>query len=163
MARAKSSPLPEVPARDGWVMAHWGQERPTYEALSACMTLLQSGAPIDAKTRAYLADVLDHLYVWLLREEDAHRRGRDMSIITNFSAAVVHALHERHGIKVAAAASAMVRHDVGTDESRRKLQQSIERAYRKLKSSGEVEHHQVSEQVIMEALTRINSPKSGNN
>ena len=159
---AKASARGAAPMRDGWVVRHWGQEVPTYEMLNECIEILKSGKLIDAKTRLYVADVLDYLYVWLLGEDDSHRRGREPNLIMTLAAAVVHELHERHGIKIAAAASAMVRHDVGTGESRRKAQQSIERTYRKLRASGYIQRIQVNEEQVRNALTRINPRKAGN-
>lgn len=111
---------------------------------------LRSGGEIDARTRSELLDMLD----WLAFQHREARLGRHTGIVVPFCARVVYELHKRHGVKVAAAVSAMVRNDVGTEESRRKLAQNIERAYSKIARSGD--RISVSERVVSEALARIN-------
>jgi hypothetical protein len=71
---------------------------------------------------------------------------------------IVRVLHDQRGIKLAAAVSAMVREDVGTEDSRRKLRQNIERAYRASKSSARQALARATD--VAEALARINPPKN---
>ena len=164
MARAKRSTIYKEPPRyfmrgEAWQRDFEGGVRPPYKELIALIGMLNRGEHIDAKTRGIIAGALTYLSNWLFDEAMNHRRGRRPSIITYYSAAAVNDLHEKHGIKFAAAARAVVDPDVGTDEDRRKLQQSIERTYRTLKANDAF--GEVLEILVSKALARLNSRKSG--
>ena len=132
---------------------------PSFEDLHRLIAGLESGKPISAAARREIASALDYLFIVMLVEEEQHTRGRRRGHAVPFAAAVVKELHDKHGFKIAAAVSAMVRADVGTEDSRRKARQRIEREYGKIKNrpSG-----QIADRVIQEALLRINPRKTGN-
>lgn len=135
-----------------WTRNQAGDDVPSLDGLNALLNALHRG---DAVNRAEITGLLEFLWISLLIEEDRHKLGRPKNSITELSASVVNELHEQHGVKVAAAASAMVREDRGTDDSRRKLAQSIERTYRKMKAAGNG-FGLVSEDLVRGALARLN-------
>lgn len=113
---------------------------------------LRRGDSLD-DLRDELIQLVDWVAFDLVMEKSAHR-GRPTNYVLKSCAAIVRELHTRHGIKLDAAVSAMVRRDVGTENSRRKLRQNIERAYRNLKAGGD--NILVSEKQVLDALARIN-------
>jgi hypothetical protein len=152
----------DTPTPDGWVMRHWGQEAPSYKKLNEAIAALKCDEPISREMREYVACVLDYLYVWLHIEEREHTRGRRENIIVTMLAWAVKELHDKHHIKIAAAVSAMVREDFGTEGSRRKARQNIERAYRKIKNRMPYPGGEGS-RVVLDALARINPRKPETN
>lgn len=125
---------------------------PSVERLDAMVAALKADDPLDAGTRRELIELLDYLAFKQVSQTWRHR-GRDTDPTMRLCSAIVLELHERHGVKVEAAVSAMVRNDVGTEDSRRKLRQNIERAYRSLKASGVA--YPVSERYVLDALKRL--------
>lgn len=175
MARAKQSDVYKEPPRyfasDGWMRDFNGGVRPSLEELRKLIGFLDRGERqgdqvLDAKTRGIIARALTYLYNWVEEEEIAHRPGRGgktgflNTVKTVYFAGIINELHEKHGIKIVAAAQAVLDSDVGTDESRRKLQQSIERTYRKMKANGAFgDLGEVPETLVSKALARLYPPR----
>lgn len=122
-------------------------------------TALKRGFSLDEASRRDLLDLIDYVRdLCIERPLARRRRGRPPDYMMGISAGIVRELHERHGIKIAAATSAIVRADVGTEDSRRKLRQNIESAYRMRKKSGM--RFPVPDRLVSEALARINPPRN---
>lgn len=132
------------------------RDRPALRDIGASIDAVRTADQLSAEQRAGIASALDYLYMRLLREELGKRRGPPRNDFIALLASVVGALVERHGVKVAAAASAMVREDADSEE-RRKLQQLIERTYRKLKAAGRL--GDVADDLVQAALGRLNPPR----
>lgn len=120
------------------------------DRLQEIETALRDKRALSADDRADMLELLG----WIALDQVTRKPGRRTSASTDLCASVVRELHQRHGVKLAAAVSAMVREDVGTEESRRRMRQNIERAYRKLKASNRL--YQVSERAVLDALERVN-------
>ena len=120
---------------------------------------LRRGDPLDDRARAHVLELLD--YVATLHNNEACRgAGRPKRFTTmDIAVDIVRVLHDQRGIKLAAAVSAMVLENVGTEDSRRKLRQNIERAYRAAKKNSGRQPLAAAKDVE-EALARINPPQN---
>jgi hypothetical protein len=128
--------------------------------LEAIEASVRRGDALDTRAQTHIVQLIDYV-IGMHAVESGQRAGRPTNSTIQLCAAIVRELHVNHGIKVQAAVSAMVREDFGTEDSRNKARQNVERAYRKLSASKK--KYPVNERLVREALERINPPKTGNN
>ena len=136
-----------------FIMDADGNSIPSVVRLDQIANTLRGGGTLDNGLRRELIELVEYAAFKQVQKSWIHS-GRQVDPTMRLCAAIVYQLHTHHGIKVLAAVSAMVREDIGTEESRRKLRQNVKRAYQSLKASGE--KYPVNERVVLEALTRIN-------
>ena len=137
----------------------------TVQRVSDAMDLIRGGEPLDSAAREELDLLLNNLYNFLWENQETARRGRPLdprAHLMKRAAAVVRHLVEHHGIKQAAAVSAMMP-EGGSPLERKTFEASLDREVRRQKAAGIESRAEWDEAYIenaaSEALNRISPNK----